>query len=114
MKKSLVVLLLAAACIVARAQGGLPKVTAVDPNTAKVGDVISVTGENLAKDSVGKVYLTDNKTDLQVEVTEQNATSIKFKIPAKASGRMSLMFLTVEAEPKLMQLPVKVTIEAAP
>ena len=111
MKTSLVVFLLAAASVAARAQGGLPHVTAVDPGSAKVGAVISLTGENLGKESVGKVYLTDNKNDVQVEVTEQTATSIKFKVPAKASGRMSLMFLTVEAEPKLMQLPVKVTVE---
>ncbi len=111
MRKSLVVLLLATACVAVRAQGGLPRVTAADPNTGKVGDVITVTGENLGKGSISKVYLTDNKNDLQVEVTDQTATSFKFKIPAKASGRMSLMFLTVEAEPKLMQLPVKVTVE---
>ena len=29
-----------------------------------------------------------------VDVTEQTATSIKFKIPEKATGRMSLMVLT--------------------
>jgi hypothetical protein len=73
--------------------------------------VIAVTGENLDKGTVGKVYLTDGKNDFVCEVTEQTATSLKLKIPAKVTGRMALMILTVGKEPKLIEQPVKVTIE---
>ncbi|HUP02615.1 MAG TPA: IPT/TIG domain-containing protein [Bryobacteraceae bacterium] len=88
-----------------------PSIDTVSPSNGKVGTVITATGQNLQKASVAKVYLTDDKTDLQVDVTEQTATTIKFKIPDKAAGRMSLMVLTQEKDPKLMVLPVKVTID---
>jgi hypothetical protein len=73
--------------------------------------VVAVTGENLEKANVAKVYLTDGKTDLECEVTGQTATELKIKIPAKATGRMALMILTSGKEPKLIEQPVKVSIE---
>jgi hypothetical protein len=84
----------------------------VDPPNGKKGDVIAVTGENLQKDLVSKVYLTDGKNDLIVEVTEQTDTSIKFKIPAKAAGRLALMILTAGKDAKYIEQPVKLTIDA--
>jgi len=74
--------------------------------------VVTVTGENLQKDLVSKVYLTDGKTDLIVEVTEQTDTSIKFKIPVKAAGRLALMILTTGKDAKYIEQPVKLTIDA--
>jgi len=45
-------------------------------------------------------------------VTEQTATSLKFKIPAGAkTGRFSLMILTGGKDPKYIEQPVKVTVE---
>jgi uncharacterized protein YfaS (alpha-2-macroglobulin family) len=58
------------------------------------------------------MYVTDQKNDIQVEVTEQTPTSIKFKIPAKAAaGRWALMILTTGKDAKYIEQPVKVTIE---
>jgi len=57
----------------------MPRMISVDPPNGKKGDVITVTGENLQKDLVSKVYLTDSKDDLIVEVTEQTDTSISSK-----------------------------------
>ncbi len=110
---SIVPLLFAAtlATLVLCAQEAMPRMSSVDPSSGKSGDVIAVTGENLDKASVGKVYLTDGKNDLACDITGQSATEIKFKIPAKATGRMALMILTVGKEPKLIEQPVKVTIE---
>jgi hypothetical protein len=112
MKLSFVVPLLVAASFAGYAQQAMPRMTSVDPQNGKRGDVIAVTGENLEKDLVAKVYLTDGKNDTPVEVTEQTATLIKFRIPAKAAaGRLALMVLTNEKVPKLIEQPVKVTIE---
>ena len=111
MKLSSVVPLLLAATLVLFAQEAMPRMSSVDPTSGKAGDVITVTGENLGKDIVGKVYFTDGKNDIVCEVTEQTATSLKIKVPAKASGRMALMILTVGKEPKLIEQPVKVTVE---
>jgi hypothetical protein len=111
MKISLVALVAVAACLAGYAQQASPSIDAVDPPNGKVGTVITATGQNLQKATVAKLYLTDDKTDIEVNVTEQTATTIKFKIPEKAAGRMSLMVLTTDKEPKLMVLPVKVAID---
>jgi hypothetical protein len=84
----------------------------VDPGNGKAGDEITVAGENLEKAQVSKVYLTDGKNDVLVDVTEQSATTLKFKIPSKAtSGRFALMLLTTGKEPKLIEQPVKLTVD---
>jgi hypothetical protein len=112
MKLSFVVSLLVAASFAAYAQQAMPRMTAVDPPNGKKGDVITVTGENLQKDLVSKVYLTDGKNDLVVEVTEQTNTAIKFKIPTKAAaGRLALMILTTGKDAKYIEQPVKLTID---
>jgi hypothetical protein len=93
-------------------QAAMPRMTSVEPANGKVGDVLSVVGENLEKKNVADVFLTDGKTDLKVAVTEQTATSIKFRIPPKTTaGRWALMVLTSGKEPKLIEQPVKVTVE---
>ena len=111
MKLSFVVSLLVAASFAAYAQQAMPRMISVDPPNGKRGDVIAVTGENLQKDLVSKVYLTDGKNDLIVEVTGQTDTSIKFKIPAKAAGRLALMILTTGKDAKYIEQPVKLTID---
>jgi hypothetical protein len=114
MRLSFAALLLLAAGLAASAQSTMPRMTGVDPGNGKVGDVITAAGENLDKALVAKVYLTDGKNDVAVEVTEQTPTSIKFKIPGKAApGRFALMLLTTGKEPKLIEQPVKLTVEEA-
>ena len=115
MRLSFVTAVLAAASLVCYAQQAMPRMASVDPDSGKVGDVVTVSGENLQKDIVGKVYLTDGKNDTQVEIVEQTATSIKFKIPAKASnGRFALMVLTLGKDAKYIEQPVKLTIGEPP
>jgi len=110
MKMSFVVPALLAAAIV-WGQDVMPRMSTVDPISGKTGDVVAVTGENLDKANVAKVYLTNGKDDLECQVTEQTATALKIKIPAKATGRMALMILTGGKEPKLIEQPVKFTVE---
>lgn len=110
MRLSLIAGLLLAACFAANAQSASPTATTADPMNGKRGDVITITGTNLSKTAVAKVYLTDEKNDVLVEVTEQTPTTIKFKIPEKATGKMTVMFLTADKEPKYIEQPVKVTV----
>src|SRR5579871_5302132 len=104
MKLSLMVPALLMAGVVVWGQQ-MPRMTAVDPMNGKGGDTITITGENLQKDLVSKVFLTDGKNDLLVEVTDQSATSIKFKIPAKAAigQRLTLMVLTTGKDAKYIE-----------
>jgi hypothetical protein len=112
MKLSFVTPLLLATGMAAFAQSQIPRMNTVDPGNGKAGDEITVAGENLEKTRVAKVYLTDGKNDVPLDLTEQSATSVKFKIPAKATaGRFALMLLTTGKEPKLIEQPVKLTVE---
>src|SRR5271155_2856635 len=111
MNMSFIALLVACASL-AVAQPALPRMTTVDPPNGKVGDVLTAAGENLDKPGVTKLFLTDGKNDLEVEVTEQTATAIKFKIPAGAkAGRFSLMILTGGKDAKYIEQPVRLTVE---
>jgi hypothetical protein len=109
------ILLLAAALIIPTvllSQSAMPRMTAVEPMEAKAGDTLTVTGENLEKSNVAKVYLTDGKNDIVTPVAEQTATSMKIKVPnGVKAGRWALMLLTAGNDPKLIEQPVKVTIE---
>ena|SRR5579883_1306397 len=111
MKLSLILTLLIAASFAAWGQPAMPRMVSVDPGNGKVGDVLVVSGENLAKAAVAKVYLTDSKNDFEVTIVEQSDTAIKFKIPAKATGRLALMVLTSGKDGKLIEQPVKVQID---
>lgn len=115
MKASLVALLLLVVLIVPaslNAQAAMPRMTSVEPTNGKSGDILTVTGENLEKENVAELFLTDGKNDLKVPITEQTATSMKFRIPANAkAGRFALMILTKGKDPKLIEQPVKVTVE---
>jgi hypothetical protein len=115
MKLSFVPLLLIAAGATLYGQSASPMITGVDPPSGKRGDVITAAGQNLQKENVAKVYLTDGvneKNDIQVEITSQTATEIKFKIPAKTVlGRMALMILTTTKPPQLIEQPVKLTVD---
>jgi hypothetical protein len=94
------------------AQSAMPQMKAVEPDTGKIGDVLTVTGENLEKAHVAEIFLTDGKNDFKCEVMEQAANTVKVKVPAKIkAGRLALMVLTAGKDPKLIEQPVKVTIE---
>jgi hypothetical protein len=111
MKLSFAISLLLCASFAAFAQQAMPRMMSVEPQNGKAGDVVVVTGENLQKDTVAKVYLTDGKNDLEVSITEQSGTEIKFKIPAKATGRLALMVLTSGKEAKYIEQPVKLQVD---
>src|SRR4051794_4323576 len=96
------ILLLLIASFTLFGQEAMPRMSSADPANGKVGDEVTVAGENLDKANVGKVYLTNGKDDLECVITTQSATEVKFKIPAKATGRMALMILTMGKEPKLI------------
>jgi hypothetical protein len=115
MKLSLFVSLLVAASFAVHAQSATPRMTSVDPDSGKRGDIVIVTGENIGKDHVAKLFLTDGgdgKNDVEVQIIEQTDTTIKFKIPAKTpSGRLALMILTSSKPAQLIEQPVKLSID---
>ena len=117
MKLSYIPLALAALLVIsfmlgAQEQPIFPRMTSVDPGTAKAGAEVAVGGENLDKANVSKVYLTSGDKDTEVPVTEQAATSIKIKIPESVKpGRFSLTILTTAKPQRLIEQPVRLNIE---
>ncbi len=102
-------LLIASICLLAEP---MPMMKSVDPASGKAGDVITVSGENLDKDTVAKLFLTDGNADFPATIDEQGATTLKFKIPTSLKpGRFALVLETKGKEPKQIEQPVKLTIE---
>ncbi len=96
----------------AAGQASFPRLSSVEPDTGKAGDVLVVSGQNLERSNVKELYLTDGQKDWKTEIVEQSDSSITFKIPADAiAGRFNLMVLTTGAEPRLLEQPVKVNVE---
>jgi IPT/TIG domain. len=94
------------------AQATFPRMTSVDPGTAKAGVEVTVAGENLDKANIAEVYLSDGEKDLKVQVTDQTATAVKFKVPdGMKPGRFSLVVLTATKPARLIDQPVKLTVE---
>lgn len=93
MKRFVFALLIAGLCwpAINAADGKSARVTAVEPDSGKVGDLAQAKGENLDKDVVVDLYLTDGKNDVKVVITERASDSIKFKIPQIKAGRYRLM-----------------------
>jgi len=96
-----------------RAQSDTPLMTSVDPQVGSVGDVFAVEGDNLDDVHVAAIYLSDGKNDTKLPITQQTATSLKFKIPPEAkAGRFALMVLTKGKNARYVEEPVKITVEA--
>ncbi len=99
---SLLVFLICAIAVVA-AESKSPHLTAVEPDSAKVGDIATAKGENLDTAIVTDLFLTDGKNDVKVVMTERSADAIKFKIPRIKAGRYRLMTASKAA---LIEQPV--------
>jgi hypothetical protein len=88
----------------------MPKMTTVEPMGGNAGTEITVSGENLSKAHVVKLFLSDGSTDKEVKVATQEDTTIKFAIPeGMKAGRYGLAVQTKEGN--IIDQPVKVTIE---
>ena len=109
MKMWLIALLLMSAAALSAFQA-FPKCTAVDPDTAKAGDTVNVTCENVSKSTVADVYLTDGKDDTKVAVMERTADKIKFTVPAMKPGRYHIALLTANKS-SMIEQPVALTVE---
>lgn len=105
----LAVLILAALSV--SAQSPIPTIKSVEPTSAKVGATVKATGENLNKQSVVQLFLTDGKNDIPCQITEQTATTIAFTVPGKATPmRYSVAVLTPGKEPKFIEQPVRLEV----
>jgi hypothetical protein len=96
--------------LTSQAYDGYARLTAVDPESGKVGDVASAKGENLGKSNIADIYLTDGKNDFKAVIMEQSGEEIKFKVPKAQAGRYHLMILTAKKD-SMIEQPVVFTVE---
>ncbi len=88
-----------------------PLMREVNPDAAKPGDAVVVTGEYLDKAHVAEVFLTAGDVTLKVEVLSQEAGKIRFVTPKAEPGRLRLMVLTKGGEPVFIEQPVMLEIK---
>lgn len=96
-------------CLAPRVGGqNSPKITAVAPATGKVNDSVTLTGENLGKDSISAVFLSDDKDDYKATLVEQGSAKIILKVPQVKSGGYNI---SIQEGDKILILPVKFTVQ---
>ena len=97
-------------CLAPRAVGqNSPKITAVAPAAGKVNDSVTLTGENLGKDSVSAVFLSNDKDDFKATVIEQGSAKIVLKVPEVKSGGYNI---SIQEGDKILILPLKFTVQS--
>ena len=110
MKLICAIALLACAQI-SMAESKSPRLNTVTPDSGKATAEFVAAGENLTRDSMKELYLTDGKDDIKVTIVAQKAESIQFKVPGTVKpGRYGLMILTADGK-QFLEQPVKLTIE---
>ena len=87
---------------------GKPQVTTVDPASGKVNDSVTLTGENLGKESVSSVFLSDDNTDYKATVVEQAGAKIVMKVPQVKPGDYHV---SIQVGDKIFILPLRFKVE---
>jgi TonB family protein len=105
-------LLASSAFGIAFAADAFPQADRLEPRTAKVGSVLTVSGKGLGKEAVDEVFLTDHRFDMKVKVLEQSDSTLKIRIPPFAKpGRLQLLFLTAGEKAVYLEQPLYVQID---
>ena len=104
----LTILLLTLACGMALA---VPRLTEVVPDAVAPGGTAVAKGSDLAQPTVDRLYITAGGTDVEVEITEQTADAITFKVPdGTEMKRYRLMILTGGTGAAYMEQPIALEI----
>jgi hypothetical protein len=82
----------------------VPHVSGVDPAEGKVNDSVTVSGENLGKESVSAVFLSDDKSDYKGTIIDQAADKITMKVPQVNAGAYNV---SIQVGDKILILPVR-------
>lgn len=85
-----------------------PQITGVEPAMGKVNDTVTISGQNLGKDAVSAVYLSDDKNDYRATVVEQGAEKIVVKVPQVKPANYNI---SIQVGDKLFIKPVRFKVE---
>jgi len=97
----------------AREQAPTPLMKAVQPDSARAGDEVTVSGTNLEKANIAAVYLTQGDKTIKVKLTSQSESEVKFHVPADMKpGRFGIMVLTTGGDDaREIDEPVYLSVE---
>jgi hypothetical protein len=87
---------------------GSPGVSAVDPDTGKPNDVITLSGQSLAKSHVSAVFLSDAKDDHKAVVVTQADDKITMKVPEVRPGDYNI---SIQSGNAIFIQPVRFTVQ---
>ena len=93
--------------VIVWAQAG-PKLNGVDPASGKVGDSVTIAGENLGKDAVNGVLVSDDAKDYPAEIVSQVPDKIVFKVPNVKAGGYNI---SIKIGNNIYIQPVRFTVQ---
>ena len=85
-----------------------PKVVSVDPQSGKANDNVTLAGENLGKELVSAVFLSDDTIDHEAMVVEQAADKIVMKVPQVKSGNYNV---SIKVGDQIFILPLRFMVQ---
>jgi hypothetical protein len=85
-----------------------PHVSGVDPAAGKANDTVTVAGENLGKNKVAAIFLSDDKDDHKATVVSQEADKIVIKVPSVKPGDYNV---SIQAGNSIFIQPVRFTVQ---
>lgn len=89
-----------------------PLMRTVDPYKVAAGEQVTIAGDNLDKERVAEIYVTDGKENIAVKIIEQDEKKVVVKLPTTLKpGRYAFVVMLPEIPPMFIEEPVKVTIE---
>jgi len=86
---------------------GNPRVTGVDPGTAKIGASLTVKGENLGKSNVSAIFVSNSVDDFPAVLVEQADSKIVIKIPKVKAGDYNI---SIQVKSDILIQPIRVTV----
>jgi len=88
-----------------------PRISALEPDGGRPGDVITAHGHSLDRSRVEDLSLTAQERYLLVHILDQEETLIRFRIPASATpGRWTIVIHPVGKYSSGLQQPVTLTV----
>ena len=90
----------------------VPMIKAVEPDSVKVGDILTATGSHLGQNTVGGLFMIQGEKTIEVKISKQTEEAVTFAVPASVKpGRYQLMVLTKGTNPQFLEEPVYFTVE---
>lgn len=88
-----------------------PMMRVVQPAAVKAGSNVTIAGENLGREFIAEVYLSDGTTEQRVDIVAQTDEAIVFKVPANCkAGAYKVLVLLTSIDPMLLEEPVRLTV----